>query len=490
MIPDATPEDVILVVAPGATVEGTVSDAQGRALAGTSVSAMWAFSMRRKSTITGADGSYRVGGLPSGSLQVMAMDMNALQQGGMAGFMSSLQTKNVEVQAGSTTVVNFGGIRRGARLHGTVLENGKPKKGIMLLLTNFERADGRQESGQRFAATDAQGAYAFEDLPAGRATLLVMRTSADSQSFQESTVTIQGDAEQRHDVELSTGSIEGRVTTEDGKPAGQHPMTLFRKIDGGGEDMAANAQTDSEGRYRFDGLREGTYTVRAGESFLSLNQEGRFSRAERSDLHVADGASLERIDFVLARGGSLSGRVEDRSGKPLDGVSVFVARAEDEWNDELVQGVSLGAGRYRVTGLSPGAIKVRVRAPGYIPVEKSNIWIESERDTDVNFTLDRGVRVVVVIEDDLGNVLTNARSVRAWLETPTGERNPALLGIEELLQRFGGAVQTGAYELGSFAPGTYVLHVVAEGFAPLRQEVGIAQTPNFQAELRVRLKRP
>lgn len=112
---------------------------------------------------------------------------------------------------------------------------------------------------------------------------------------------------------------------------------------------------DADGRYDLGGLEAAAYSVRAVAFGYAP------SAAQRISLSAADG----RLDFALARGGRLSGRVVDRaSSAPLRGASVTL--------EGSLEGVSLlptsastitpASGGFQLDGIAPGRHSLAVAA--------------------------------------------------------------------------------------------------------------------------------
>lgn len=117
-----------------------------------------------------------------------------------------------------------------------------------------------------------------------------------------------------------TGTITGRVTL-DGKPAQgvivmatpsvSDPSKVVERM------LNATASpkttTDSDGRYRLEDVRAGTYNIAtSAPTLVSADGTGR-----EKEVTVAGDATVERIDFSLTRGGVISGKITDSEGRPV-----------------------------------------------------------------------------------------------------------------------------------------------------------------------------
>jgi hypothetical protein len=150
-------------------------------------------------------------------------------------------------------------------------------------------------------------------------------------------------------------TIEGHVTDASGHPIRKAGLTLSQ----GGTPLKPpyNAITDAEGKFSFDEITPGGYTLsveRAGY----LTQRYRASPRETiSTIILTAGQHLKEINVTLARAVTISGRVLDEAGDPVANVTVRLLRRT------LQSGLGLTAlrfvntdesGEYHVPDLSAG----------------------------------------------------------------------------------------------------------------------------------------
>jgi protocatechuate 3,4-dioxygenase beta subunit len=94
------------------------------------------------------------------------------------------------------------------------------------------------------------------------------------------------------------------------------PVDVSAALGGPGAGEEHLALTDADGRYRVTGLAEGKYLAQA-----LLGGYVREKPSENHSLHesvsVEEGESRADVDFALARGGVITGRVTDAEGRPL-----------------------------------------------------------------------------------------------------------------------------------------------------------------------------
>ena len=107
--------------------------------------------------------------------------------------------------------------------------------------------------------------------------------------------------------EQSPGAAEitGRVTDQEtGRAIAGVVVRLARLGDNNGE--APSAVTDGEGRYRFLGLRAGTYTGFADDG---KHLPARLPAVGGRPVALADGEALKNVDVTMARGRAITVKV-------------------------------------------------------------------------------------------------------------------------------------------------------------------------------------
>ena len=173
-----------------------------------------------------------------------------------------------------------------------------------------------------------------------------------------------------------TGSISGQATIG-GKGASGIAIAAY------GADIAAIASsrraaaqaiTDSEGRYHLFGLAAGTYQVMAlAPTFasaepISLSTFGPTSGVTKS-IVLASAENVEDIDLKLVRGGVITGRIKDADAKPVVEQRVTLLSVDEKGGPDRTRGPlpfssqmyqTDDRGVYRIYGLPAGHYKVSV----------------------------------------------------------------------------------------------------------------------------------
>src|SRR4030095_13473205 len=120
---------------------------------------------------------------------------------------------------------------------------------------------------------------------------------------------------QQKDTNTPSGSIGGRVTLA-GQPAAGVQLILTRSgFDAEGLPVA-RATTDQDGRFRLADIPGGSFSLNAfAPAFVIADQTQREQR-ERS-VTLANGEAVDGIDISLERGGVVTGKVTDSTGRPV-----------------------------------------------------------------------------------------------------------------------------------------------------------------------------
>jgi protocatechuate 3,4-dioxygenase beta subunit len=168
-----------------------------------------------------------------------------------------------------------------------------------------------------------------------------------------------------------TGTIAGRVTIGDKPAQGIAVLLLPAERYGPERKPVARATTDAEGQFRLMNLAAGRYEVApvapAFVSAANLMHE----RNQGKSVNLAEGETVDKLDFSLVRGGVITGRVTDADARPVIGQNVRLATAATQGNERRTGGGSMFSfsspmfqtddrGIYRIYGIPPGTYVVSV----------------------------------------------------------------------------------------------------------------------------------
>jgi protocatechuate 3,4-dioxygenase beta subunit len=161
-----------------------------------------------------------------------------------------------------------------------------------------------------------------------------------------------------------SGSITGRVTV-DGKPARGVVVIAAQSVPTDPAKVlermfslskSPKAETDSEGRFRLEGLPAGSYEVAPSAPTLV----GPAADEAGKKVSVSAGATAEGIDFSLSRGGVITGKITDSEGNPLIGEEISLKAADpskpggSSQNADQRMYSTDDRGVYRIFGIRPG----------------------------------------------------------------------------------------------------------------------------------------
>jgi hypothetical protein len=320
-------------------------------------------------TRTDADGVYHSEALPLGQYRVTFLTLFSRNA---ATSQLSGTSVAVDLSAGGAVVQDVQ-LAAGATISGLVSGADGGLAGTFVLARD---ADGRVRATTRSAE---DGAYTLGGLTAGAYTLEFLTTRALDEAVRayangRTTVTL-GTTALTENITLSLGSrISGLVqASAPSTPLEGVRVVFVAEPEGGTATVVGATQTDADGRYRSPGLAPGRYKV----FFTSFHSPNAVTRQYQSRFYDDAGTlgtaqvivlGTERTtvtaDATLALGGTISGRVSAAdSGENLAGVFVIARDA----SDSMVGGaVSDAAGRYSLTGLPPGEVRLSVN-PDFAP---------------------------------------------------------------------------------------------------------------------------
>ncbi|WP_165252075.1 M56 family metallopeptidase [Paludisphaera soli] len=168
------------------------------------------------------------------------------------------------------------------------------------------------------ATTDADGNVAFDFIPRNAVHRVGVHVlSQEYQTVMESPSYDLRVAEQVVDVYLVRPvSASGRVLAVDGSPAAGILVKALGRNTDTENGHATTTRTAADGSYRLSLFPERTYSVAV--------EDERFTARSRHQIVPPEGASLSGLDFNLAPGVFLKGRVTDADGRPLAGERVRI----------------------------------------------------------------------------------------------------------------------------------------------------------------------
>ena len=318
---------------PGGAVSGHVRQVNGEPISGATVEVLHIEGGTLGQAVTQSDGSYKVGGLPTGEHEVRAFKRGfARKYHGNTVF--SLDAETVQVTAPQdTTGIEFY-LNEGGSISGHVYDGdtGEPIQGAGINLLQ-----GNAWAGEGFnAVTDSNGFYQVDCLALG-----IYNVAAHKNGFAQRWY------EQRYSVDAATdvkvtppenvpdinislypgGSISGRVVDSNGMPVeGVHVGAGGQLPDG--DWIGRGAMTRSDGSYRIENLPpwdRHKVNVHHAAGFVPQWYDSRLAETSADHVTVTEGNDTPGINFTLQAGGSITGHVYDEEdGTPIRNADFFV----------------------------------------------------------------------------------------------------------------------------------------------------------------------
>jgi len=172
-------------------------------------------------------------------------------------------------------------------------------------------------------------------------------------------------------LDKANAKIAGQITIE-GLPATGVAVLLKKGdgLDGSGaiHSPSLTATTDADGRYRITNLTRGLYRITVYAPAYVIEGDSHLSPESGKTVDVAEGDEIENLNFSLVRGGVITGKVTDESGKPViaQGVGAFrldnQGRRDNAAAGEMLRWQTDDRGVYRIFGLESGRYIVGVGA--------------------------------------------------------------------------------------------------------------------------------
>jgi protocatechuate 3,4-dioxygenase beta subunit len=331
-------DGVLLQIARGTLLRGTVSGLPAGRLGGLRVSASG--SSYSDVTTTDDEGRFTLVDVPAGVVRVNASTSFPQSR--------SAQT-TVEVAEGVPEMPVEVTFEDGSRLSGQITRAGKPQPGLVVLAVT----DPPTGAGRATAQTNDGGHYEIEGLGDGTYEVSVSSIISQGVSYRK-VVEVSGDT--TGDIELPAAVLSGVVTdASTGMPlegaevqseTGEETQSFAVKRTG----------TDSTGAYSIIDVDPGTYRVTARKSAYRLKTQT-----------ATVGTDAATLDFALTKGSGLSIRVGDgQTGIPLAGVQALAIASD---GTVAFQGrVSLDAGGAgEVPSLADGRYAIYFFSDGYAP---------------------------------------------------------------------------------------------------------------------------
>lgn len=436
-------------------------------------------------TKSDAGGRFTAERLAPGKYNVMAMPrMNALREDAddPTAMLSQLKMTPVEIVDGQTAHVVLGAPPKNpVRVSGRVLQGERAMASGMVMafaegssMLSSMKAGKIAPDGSYTLTLDAPGDYSF--------IVGQQMGDDDSTEFHE---TIPEVPEHTLDLELPSGGIRGRIVGPDGAPAANVALSVEREGRASlfAFDMGRNQSSDEDGRFELSNLREGRYTLRAGNTGMGAFFGGapRYGTAIVTGLAVAKNKFLEGIEIRLDAPCVLSGVVRGPDGKPAPGAAVFVRDASGRVVNPMSSCMTDGEGRFTFEGAAPGSYTLSARKEQLASRESGAVRAAPGPAATVELTLEGGTLLKVSVEDGEGRTLR--ASIRVVDEA--GREYSGLLSADAFQQIFTEGFSSTETKIGPLPPGKY--RVIATDDAGKSETKPLTLSGQPERSMRVRL---
>lgn len=298
----ATVPSITLTLDRGTMVTGRVNGLTPAELASVEVSAMprspGLMSRPARSPVN-PDGTFALHGVPDGEVTITAMELRPPRR--------RVSSEPVKIASGSAPFVELD-FAAGYAVRGQVVRGGKPVRGSVHFVPVEQRPGARFASGE----IAANGSYEARVPAAGQYRVMVSSLGSSIGTTETGTIEIRGDMQ--HDIELRGAAIRGRVIDASSGVGLPDASVILRGVTSGGADRPA----DSAGRFVFDFVPDGRYTLNATKAGYA---------SEPREVVVQQGADVE-IDLAVSRGHLVTIRLVDAAtGRDADAFATITDAA-------------------------------------------------------------------------------------------------------------------------------------------------------------------
>lgn len=354
--------DVDVVLKRGATIVGTVRDADGRPVAQARVMIQRMSGgggmMSTRGEETDADGRFRLTGVAAGPAILVVQDASRRET-----------KKSIEIRSGSQTVdLAF---EEGVEVSGRVVDpDGAPVAGANVFLEpafTSGRAIYRSSSGLQ---TAADGSFTFRDVLEGSYHLATSKTGF-ARTRRPEPLEIEGVDVRGLEIALERGAVlTGQILGLSFDDLARVQIQAWS--DSGGQ---GTGRADYEGQYTIEGLAPGGWSVTAW-----VGDHG--GRRVSEQLTITSDQRQATLDLEFTSGHTLRGVVV-RNGAPVEGVRVYAANFEVGSSGSAMTDSS---GRFRLEHLPTGTYQVMAQSAGG-SFEQNRQIVELLGDEDIRLEL-------------------------------------------------------------------------------------------------------
>lgn len=334
---------VRIVMKAGGTISGRITGLTPQELGQAQVMASSSGQNTASGTVD-ANGNYRIEGVASGTVQVMAWSGTSF-----SGTSRRAPSQTVELAPGGSQQVDLA-FRGDIVVTGRVTRNGMPVAGGQV---NF-LPRGNSSRGSGSSPTDNDGQYSVSGLEEGEYNVMV---SDSLRSLNPYSVTYQVRGSATYDIDYKTSALRGRVLDRSTNEPLANVAVALRSTSTASDSsrFPRSGLSDATGAFIVDAVPPGSYTATA-------TKEG-FAN-ESKEVYLSDSATPD-MEFHLVRSAGVTLTVVDaRDGRTLSARAVafdMQGRVADETR-MMFAGADIGS---ITLNLAPGSYTVTVSSSGY-----------------------------------------------------------------------------------------------------------------------------
>jgi protocatechuate 3,4-dioxygenase beta subunit len=279
---------------------------------------------------------------------------------------------------------------------------------------------------------------------------------------------------------LKTATISGKVTLKTKALAGI--VVVARPWDSGGPPRSRyRSTTDENGNYRITNVLPGNYNVTPLAPGLVRDDE-----VTQKSVVIEEGDNVADVNFSMAQGGVITGKITDAEGKPLVEEEIIIEAVEGPYSQMPYYNGTMtdDRGVYRAFGLPAGKFRVSAgqgenRLPGNTRLYRQTYYpsvTDKDKATAVEVTEGGEARDIDIM---LGRPLTSFRVTGKIVDGETGKPVPNVrYGIFHGTSQNGGHSTSagatsnlnGEFKIDGVMPGTYSVFLMPEQNTEIRAE--------------------
>ena len=461
----SAPVLIEVTLQPGATIHGTVVEADGHGVAGALVlvgedSGPWS----AKATTDGT-GAFVVRDAPRGRPLVAQLDdADHVLRGGE-------EEQHFSIPAEADSYQLRLEAQPGGRIAGTVQTS--TGRAIEHSVVDAVSTDGRM-ARRKTGASDAEGRFRITGLRVDTEWRLEARHADFAPGFVDGVRPSRSGGDLRISL-VTGGSVSGSVRSDEGGLEGveayAHRVARSAQVTTGLREYASE-RTGSDGRFHIQHLNPGTYRV-------EVRSPGRMAwssiAAKVFEVEVREGETAWVDPVTVARPGALRATFTAGSadpGDPFVQLSFMQAGAKGAPHQFTVQRGASGLAV--IEGLEPGRYDVTARLEQQGLVSLSDVVIRPARTTDVRFDFSERPGVSGRVERPDRTPVAAAK-VDVYSEGAGSQGRYSLPG--RTADNFSGnhalTNQEGAFRVAGVEPGAYVVRITAPGEAPAERRLKV-----------------